>query len=425
MRSREPIVLADMMLRQATKRDVAVAGLLVSVLCGATLASWHLGRVQWPTLLPFIPISATLWCTADLLTAFLLLTQFSVNGIRAFAFLGAAYAYTGLMTIPYVIFAPALFFAEPSVAMGQMSTYLWLDWHLVFPAIIAGYSLFDPDFRLRLLSGARIRLGLWVGLIAVVLGAVAVTTAVILLSDRLPRILEHGHFLPIWAQVYAPSVVACNLIAAALVLRTRRKVSLLQLWIAVALITAAFDALLNAWALGRYTVSWYLGKAETLLTASVVMLMLLSEVGALYRRLGTMAIIDPLTGLRNRRSFDEYLHWSLGRREQSGVAFLLLDIDYFKEYNDLYGHAGGDACLIRVADTLRDSLWRSVDLVARYGGEEFVILLPDTTAAGGFEVAERVRRRIEALAIDRCGFKGRPVHHSERRRCARVVARCG
>jgi diguanylate cyclase (GGDEF)-like protein len=228
----------------------------------------------------------------------------------------------------------------------------------------------------------------------------------VVLSGRLPVIVDGGHFRPIWSHWFAPSVVVVNAAVALLVIRSgRRKLSLFQLWLAVALAMAALDGLLNTWALGRYSLAWYLGKIETLVTASVVMLMLLSEVGALYRNLGTMAIMDPLTGLRNRRSFDEYLRWSLGHRAEAGVAFLLLDIDFFKQYNDRYGHAAGDACLRRIANCLRDSLWRSIDLVARYGGEEFVVLLPDTTAIGGLEVAERIRQRVEALAIEHAGSK--------------------
>jgi diguanylate cyclase (GGDEF)-like protein len=184
---------------------------------------------------------------------------------------------------------------------------------------------------------------------------------------------------------------------------------LLQLWLAVALTTSALDGVLNAVASGRYTVSWYLAKSETLVTAGVVLLVLLSQIGALYRRLGTMAIIDPLTGLRNRRSFDEYVRWTLSRRTKSEIAFLLLDIDFFKQYNDRYGHASGDQCLRRIADVTRTSLWRAADLVARFGGEEFVVLLPDTSAAGARDIAERIRSNVEALAIAHAGSSVAPV----------------
>ena len=152
-----------------------------------------------------------------------------------------------------------------------------------------------------------------------------------------------------------------------------------------------------------------------------------------------MAIRDPLTGLRNRRWFDEYVRWTLGRRTDTGLAYLLLDIDFFKQFNDRYGHSAGDACLQRIADTLKASLLRAVDVVARYGGEEFVVLLPDTTADGAREVAERIRLRVEALGIPHAGSTIGPIvtlsigvahaPHTSRDRCAtgsspRRIARC-
>jgi diguanylate cyclase (GGDEF)-like protein len=396
----EPIVLADMMLRQATKRDQVLAALFLLVFVGITLASARFDRVPATFIGPFIPICATLWGAADLLTAFLLLTQFSVNGIRAFAYLGSAYTFSGILTIPYIVFFPGLFFAGPQAAgTQQVSAYLWLDWHLVFPLVIAGYRIYDPNFSRRFLSGEHIRAGLRNGLSILVAGAALTTAVIVLFGDRLPPLFENGHFTWVYRDAFAPLAVALNGGAAIMIIGTSRKASLLQVWLGVALATSALDAFLNAWTIGRFTVSWYVGKVETLTTASVVMLMLLTEVGALYRRLGTMAILDPLTGLRNRRSFDEYMIWTLGHRRRPELALLLLDVDYFKQYNDRYGHAAGDVCLRHIADVLRESLWRSVDLVARYGGEEFVVLLPDTTASGAVEVAERIRNRVAHLTI--------------------------
>jgi diguanylate cyclase (GGDEF)-like protein len=402
--SDEPIVLAHMMLRRATNRDQVLAATFVVAFILLTLAASRFGRVQGPTVVPFISICATLWGAADLLTAFLLLTQFSVNGIRAFAYLGSAYAFSGVLTIPYIAFFPGLFFAMPQPAgMEQVSAYLWLDWHLVFPLVIAGYRIYDPNFSRRFLSGERIREGLRLGLSCVVAGAAVTTVVVVVFGGRLPPIVINGRFTSIYSDFFAPLAVVLNGAAAALIVGPLRKPSLLQMWLAVALVTSALDGFLNAWAVDRYTVAWYVGKAEALTTASVIMLVLLSEVGALYRRLGTLAILDPLTGLRNRRSFDEYLSWTLGHRRKSEVALLLLDIDFFKQYNDRYGHGAGDVCLQQVADVLRESLWRTVDLVARYGGEEFVVLLPETTASGALEVGERIRNRIEELAVEHAG----------------------
>lgn len=110
---------------------------------------------------------------------------------------------------------------------------------------------------------------------------------------------------------------------------------------------------------------------------------------------------DALTEIHNRRSFDEYIskEWSRGTREKTKLSIIMIDIDFFKQYNDTYGHLQGDFCLQKVAKGFLECLNRASDFVARYGGEEFVILLPSTHEAGAMEVAERVRNLIENLNI--------------------------
>ncbi len=101
---------------------------------------------------------------------------------------------------------------------------------------------------------------------------------------------------------------------------------------------------------------------------------------------------DGLTGAHNRRYFDERLaiEWSRAVRSGSALSVVLLDVDFFKRYNDFYGHQAGDECLRRVATALKACVRRPSDLVARYGGEEFVCLLPDTDLAGAMTVAEEL-----------------------------------
>lgn len=122
-------------------------------------------------------------------------------------------------------------------------------------------------------------------------------------------------------------------------------------------------------------------------------------------RLEELSLSDPLTGLANRRCFDEAEHQEFRRARRSGLALslLLCDIDFFKRYNDTYGHAQGDLCLQRVAAAMRQVVTRSGDLVARIGGEEFAVLLPATDLAGAGEMAERLRRAVSALEIVHAG----------------------
>ncbi|MBS1187112.1 MAG: response regulator receiver modulated diguanylate cyclase [Burkholderiaceae bacterium] len=117
--------------------------------------------------------------------------------------------------------------------------------------------------------------------------------------------------------------------------------------------------------------------------------------------LESLAMLDGLTGIPNRRRFDQTLadEWLRARRDGERLSLLILDIDHFKEYNDHFGHAGGDRCLTKVAEALAQGVNRAGDLVARYGGEEFIALLPDTDADGAREVAARFRETVELLAL--------------------------
>lgn len=119
------------------------------------------------------------------------------------------------------------------------------------------------------------------------------------------------------------------------------------------------------------------------------------------RELQRLANIDGLTQIANRRCFDEVLdqEWKRLRREHAPLSLILFDVDFFKQYNDLYGHLAGDDCLKQVAQAISASIKRPADLVARYGGEEFVVLLPNTTIEGAISVAEQIQILVGTLQI--------------------------
>ncbi|MGJ0484519.1 MAG: GGDEF domain-containing protein [Methylomicrobium sp.] len=121
----------------------------------------------------------------------------------------------------------------------------------------------------------------------------------------------------------------------------------------------------------------------------------------LQKELETLSFKDGLTGIANRRLFDASLdtEWASARRSYQPLSLIVLDIDFFKQYNDLYGHIQGDKCLTNVAQTLNLAVARPRDIVARFGGEEFVLLLPETDARAALKVAERCLRLIEKLKI--------------------------
>ncbi len=119
------------------------------------------------------------------------------------------------------------------------------------------------------------------------------------------------------------------------------------------------------------------------------------------RKLSVLNVTDALTGIANRRHFDEVLQleWNRALRDHTPLALLILDIDHFKAYNDFYGHLGGDACLKTVADVLSTHVRRAGDTFARYGGEEFVIMLAKCSTQEALELAEQLRQAVETRAI--------------------------
>jgi diguanylate cyclase (GGDEF)-like protein len=123
------------------------------------------------------------------------------------------------------------------------------------------------------------------------------------------------------------------------------------------------------------------------------------------RQLKQLSIEDGLTGLLNRRAFDAILQDECrrGERAQVPLALMMLDIDYFKQFNDIYGHQAGDTCLILVADTLKKACGRAGEFVARYGGEEIAIILPATSPDYARQQAENLRCRLADLAIPHSG----------------------
>ncbi len=114
-----------------------------------------------------------------------------------------------------------------------------------------------------------------------------------------------------------------------------------------------------------------------------------------------LAMLDGLTQVANRRYFDDRLQqeWRRMARDGTCLCLILCDVDYFKRYNDHYGHQAGDDCLRQVAQIIQDTVHRAADLVARYGGEEFAIILPNTDTEGGYQIAEAIRQAVQALNI--------------------------
>jgi diguanylate cyclase (GGDEF)-like protein len=119
-------------------------------------------------------------------------------------------------------------------------------------------------------------------------------------------------------------------------------------------------------------------------------------------KLEELATTDALTGLKNRRKFDQEIdaEWRRALRHKSPLSLLMIDADHFKAYNDTYGHLAGDQVLVGIAICISDSVGRAGDCAARYGGEEFSVLLPGTSAADAVTIAETIRRKVQGWSED-------------------------
>jgi diguanylate cyclase (GGDEF)-like protein len=151
------------------------------------------------------------------------------------------------------------------------------------------------------------------------------------------------------------------------------------------------------------------------MTADGMALVVVSDVTAMKQaehslravadRMKSLAETDGLTGIVNRRAFDEALALALARsvRERTPLSLLMIDVDRFKAYNDTYGHLAGDECLKAVTDCLRKAARRDTDIVARFGGEEFVVLMPEADEADACRVAGQFRDALHALNLPHTG----------------------
>lgn len=145
-------------------------------------------------------------------------------------------------------------------------------------------------------------------------------------------------------------------------------------------------------------------RAAALETSNSILLLRLRT----EQKLKTLSITDALTGLANRRHFIELLEssWQKALQSRTPMGIAIVDIDYFKQYNDHYGHSGGDACLRKVATTLSESMRQGMDMVSRYGGEEFAIILPGADSNAAYAAAERARASIAELNEPHEAIKG-------------------
>ncbi len=298
-----------------------------------------------------------------------------------------------------------------SSADQQLSACFWAVWHTTFRLLVIVTTVLDPDLRERAGTNRAIARTLGTAIMLSITSSVVTVGAMLAFKTHLPKLVDGGHLTATFSHIVAPGAAALNAACCIALVRRGRNLTALQLWLLVAVVAEMLDSFLNAYAPYRFSYGWYIGKLETVLTSSVVLAVLVSEVTTISRCLTELAVMDSLTGLHNRRAFDEQLETMLryARRLSSGLGLIVLDVDFFKGYNDAYGHAAGDECLRRIAAVLRTVACRPLDHVSRYGGEEFVILVPDTSCSGTELLAQRLVSEVFRSSIAYASYDRRVV----------------
>jgi diguanylate cyclase (GGDEF)-like protein len=384
------------------------------VIVASTLAFLALAPFATVPLRPvpaFIPIYQSALVINDIVTAVFLLGQQQFLRAGALTVLAGGYLFTALMSILHGLTFPGLFSPTGLLDAGPQTTaWLYMFWHGGFPLFVIGYAASGAGN-----SATASRRAARIFVPSLVIAGVC---AAALLATRgqamLPPIMQGDRYTANMS-VVVWSVWLLSLGALAMLAR-RRPYSVLDLWLIVTMCAWLFDIALSA-ALdnGRYDLGFYAGRIYGLLAASFILIVLLTQTSSLYvqlirlrdsdrvktdelRRLST---IDPLTGIANRRVFDDALdqEWRRMMRHSTPLSLLLIDVDYFKRFNDSYGHVAGDRCLRAVAQALAQRTRRAGESAARFGGEEFAVLLPHIDAAAARRLAELICQTVREQQI--------------------------
>ena len=358
-----------------------------------------------PVSLPLLASILTASLTTTVVAGLLLL--FRARALRSTPtnVLAAGFFFASATMVPYLLLYPGMFapFADFVNARPATSDLLAFSWHAGLLASMLAFGVLRRSEYGDLIMERRAR-----GIVIVMALVYVFYTAAAISIHGLPVSYEGEHWTPFYLGVVGPVVAGLALGVIALALSRGRNASVLDLWLGIFAVAILTDVYLSMISTGHFTLGWYASRTVMLLATIALLGMLLWQAAQMFSALLVRADVlegeahtDIVTGLPNRRRFDEEFARAFGsaQRRAGAMAIAIVDIDHFKLYNDAFGHQAGDDALHGIAHAIADSVDRSGDFAARYGGEEFVIILEDTTLEGAVAVAERIRNTVLGAGI--------------------------
>jgi len=389
------------------------AGLVALTLAAVSMLALPVADRVGPEIPAFLPAYGMAVLLTEVMTAYLLFGQGSMARRADAALLGVAYLYGGLMVLPHILTYPGVFGMQGWLGAGpQTAVWLWVLWHGGYPLILLLFAFVAGSESGARLGRVLVRRGsgpLVLGTLLTVGGLTLLTTAG---HDLLPEIIRQGDYHRLVETGLGPLVWMLNALALFAFVRTTRLATLPHLWVAVALLATLLNVTVTLAGGARFSLGWYVARLNSLAAAGIMLLLFLramidssQRIQQLNILLERQALVDPLTGIANRRCLDLHLEaeWRRAQRGARPLSLVMIDLDHFKCLNDALGHVEGDRALQLVGRVIGDFARRPGDLAARFGGEEFVLLLPETGQEAALAVANRVREAVATLNLPNPG----------------------
>nr|WP_301003744.1 sensor domain-containing diguanylate cyclase [Arsukibacterium sp.] len=388
---------------------IKVAGVIGAIMLFAALLLHNRLNIVLPEVKPFLPIYATCIILLEGLTGYLLISQFLSNRRWYVGVIAGGYLFLiPLVAIQLMVF-PGVFSDSGLLNAGsQSAVWIWVFWHAGFPAIMLLALLTERLAKNKRVPKASAPLWAFNFVALALLFGIGLALLATWYSQHLPALISQNSYQQLLHSPFAIMVWVLNIMALACMAWRCRLGGVMPVWLTLALFASLLDVTLTLFAGNRFSIGWYAARVSSTVSATVLLGVLLWEINTLYlnmrrsnEQLYQLTMLDSLTGVYNRRFLDKQLQLELqlAARKRTSLALMLLDVDYFKAFNDSHGHLMGDHCLNQIAQSIASVLQRPADFVARYGGEEFAIVLPDTSSDGAMQVAEKLRQQLAELAI--------------------------